>query len=315
MMNAFEWGWSRYRIHLAISPIAHGIGFSHAAGQLVTGGTVTLLERYSPAAAVRWLTEHESVWTAVVPTMIHDLQAHAEETGSTMAGLGLVVSAGAPLSARLRDRVLTQHPGRRLIEYYGSTELGWVTWTEHRPGDPRNGVVGAPVIGSRVRLVDDTGKPVPSGEVGRIEKLGRPYAMPLGGGPAAYEAAASTWESSGDLGRIDEDGMLVLAGRADDMLVVGGQNVYPVEVEAVIREHPLVREVVVRGEDSARLGQRLVAFVELVSAPRADFGRQFRDFCAERLAKYKRPAEIVVVDALPRKTSGKVARSFSASNG
>jgi bile acid-coenzyme A ligase len=314
VLNAFEWGWSRYALHLAVSPIAHGIGFSHAVGQLATGGTVVLVERYSPAAAAGWLFERSSVWTAVVPTVIHDLQAYSEEVDRPLSGLDLVVTAGAPLTARLRDRVLAAQPGRRLVEYYGSTELGWVTWVEHKQGDPRNGVVGAPMLGTKVRIVDGDGRPLPTGEVGRIEKFGRPYAIPLGGGAAAYEANATSWESSGDLGRIDSDGLLIMAGRADDMLVVGGQNVYPVEVEGVIREHPLVREVVVRGEESPRLGQRLVAVVELGSAPPEDFADQLSDFMAERLSKYKRPAAIVVVDALPRNTAGKISRSFALSD-
>jgi fatty-acyl-CoA synthase len=172
-----------------------------------------------------------------------------------------------------------------------------------------------PVLGTSVRVVGDDSRPVPDGQVGRIQKCGRPYAVPLGGGASAYEANASSWESSSDLGSIDHDGSLVLAGRADDMVVVGGQNVYPVEVESVLREHPMVREAVVRGVESDRLGQQLVAFVEVASAGSVALADELEDLCRGRLAKYKRPARIVIMDTLPRNSAGKLSRSFPTSVG
>ncbi|GAA1869008.1 class I adenylate-forming enzyme family protein [Asanoa iriomotensis] len=303
MLNAYEWGWSAYPVHVCLSPIAHGIGFSHAVGQLASGGTVALVERYDPAAAAAWLRGDTRAWTAVVPTMVHDLYRQ----DASLSALELLVCAGAPLQVGLRERVLEAGTAR-LVEYYGSTELGWVTWIEHRPGDTREGLVGLPVLGASVRVTGADGRPVPAGEIGRVQKSGRPYAIPLGGGVSAYEANASAWESSGDLGRIDADGALMLAGRVDDMLVIGGQNVYPVEVELVLREHPAVREVVVRGADSDRLGQTMVAYVEATADPRLT--AELADLCAARLAGYKRPARFVVLDALPRNSAGKLRRSF-----
>ncbi|ASW55491.1 class I adenylate-forming enzyme family protein [Plantactinospora sp. KBS50] len=308
LLNAYEWGWSAYPVHVSLSPVAHGIGFSHAVGQLASGGTVALVERYDPAAAADWLTgDRPAGWSAMVPTMVHDLYRHAERTGRPLTALGLLVCAGAALNVSLRDRVLATGTGR-LIEYYGSTELGWVSWLEHRTGDHREGLVGMPTLGTAVRIVGPDGRPVPDGRIGQVQKRGRPYAVPLGGGTAAYQANATAWESSGDLGRIDPDGSLVLAGRADDMVVVGGQNVYPVEVELVLREHPAVREVVVRGTRSERLGQRLVAYVEAAATDWLE--EELRQLCARRLAGYKRPARFVIVDALPRNSAGKLSRSF-----
>ena len=312
MLNAYEWGWSRYAFHLAVSPIAHGIGFSHSVGQLASGGTVALVERYSVADAAHWL-EQEPAWTAVVPTVVHDLLEYAGSTGTSLSGLHLAVCAGAPLSARLRDQLLNSGTERRLVEYYGSTELGWISWIEHRLGEPRNGLVGMPTLGSRVRVVDDSGREVPQGGVGRIEKYGRPYAIPLGGGSSAYEANASSWEGSGDVGYIDTDGALLIVGRADDMFVVGAQNVYPAEVENVIREHPAVSEVVVRGVDDVRLGHRVVAIVELHAGAPTGVPDELMGLCEARLAKYKRPSRVITLDTLPRNSAGKVARSFDLS--
>ncbi|MFH5822428.1 class I adenylate-forming enzyme family protein [Georgenia sp. AZ-5] len=305
-LNAVEWGWARYGAHLAVSPLAHGIGFSHAVGQLATGGTVALVERYSPGAALEVAARTGSCWTAIVPTMLHDLLEHEERLDASVTSPDLVVSAGAPLSAVLRERALAS--GRRLIEYYGSTELGWVTWTEHVPGEPRNNLVGAPTLGTTVRIVDHSGAVVDDGVVGLIQKRGRPYAIPVAGGASAYHANATAWETSGDLGYVDTDGALVLAGREDDMVVVGGLNVYPVEVEAALREHPSVREALVRGEANERLGQQLTAFVEPLTGASLD-ADELAGFCRTRLAKYKRPARITVVAALPRNTAGKIVRT------
>jgi acyl-CoA synthetase (AMP-forming)/AMP-acid ligase II len=168
-----------------------------------------------------------------------------------------------------------------------------------------------PTLGTSVRIVDTDGNVLPAGAVGRIEKRGRPYAIPLAGGASAYEANSAAWESSEDLGYIDVDGALIVSGRVDDVVVVGGQNVYPVEIEQVIREHPLVREVVVRGVDNARLGQELVAIVEVGPDAPPTLADKLRAYCTDRLAKYKRPARIVLTDALPRNSAGKVSRSFA----
>jgi acyl-CoA synthetase (AMP-forming)/AMP-acid ligase II len=307
-LNAMEWRLPMHGAHLAIAPLAHGIGFSHSIGQLAIGGTVVLVRRYSAALALDAARTTGSCWTAIVPTMLHDLMVEMSKADDTASSLGLVISAGAPLGVGLRNRALA---GRRVIEYYGSTELGWVAWTEHRAEDERSGLVGRPTLGATVRVVDEDGAPREAGVIGRVEKRGRPYAVPLSGGASAYRANASAWETSGDVGYFDADGSLILAGREDDMVVVGGQNVYPVEVEAALREHPSVGEVLVHGEASDRLGQQLVALVEVQAGARVDED-ELAVFCETRLAKYKRPARIAVVERLPRNAAGKIARSRSA---
>lgn len=309
-VNATEWGWASYDDYLALSPLAHGIGFCHSLGHLITGGTVVLVERYSPQRAADAIAESSSIWTAIVPTMLHDVIGYAEAHSVDLSSLGLVVAAGAQLFASLRERIFKNGSSRRLIEYYGSTELGWITWINHTHGDSRNGLVGYATRGSLVRVVDDVGVAVPAGEIGMIQKLGRPYAVPFA---ARDQFAAGTgtpnWESSGDMGYFDEDGALVLVGRQDDMIIVGGQNLYPAEVEAVLREHSAVNEVIVIGMLDARLGRELVAFVE----PKGTAGEELIDeliaFSSERLARYKRPKLFALMTALPRTASGKTNRN------
>ena len=303
-LNALEWGISADQTHITVSPIAHGIGFSHSVGHLCRGGSLRLVERYDPVAAAEAAAEEESSWTAIVPTMLYDIASMREHT---LDRWGLIVCAGAPLAIALREQVIGR--GVRLLEYYGSTELGWVTWLEHRPGEQRSSVVGRPVLGASIRIVDDLGNEAPRGTVGIVQKRGRPYSVALSAGLSAYSAQHGDWESSGDVGWIDEDGMLLLAGRADDMVVVGGQNVYPVEVESVLRQHPLVREAVVSAAPSERLGQQIVAHVEAVE-PGAVKADELMAFCRERIAKYKQPVAITVVDRLPRNSAGKIVRSL-----
>lgn len=306
-INAVEWGWSAHPFHLALAPLAHGIGFCNALGQLVTGGTVLLVEKYSAKAAVECLAPGGSTWTALVPTMLHDIIEFAEQENATPGHLGLVVSAGSSLASGLRDRAIGR--GIRLIEYYGSTELGWVTMIEHQSGDPRDGLVGWPSIGSTVRVVDPDGTPVAPGVIGRIERRGRTYTAPFERGMRTVASDPSgRWETSGDLAYIDEDGAAVIVGREDDMIVIGGLNVYPIEVESVLRGHPSVVDAVVVGVEDERLGRTLVAWVEARGAVGDALEADLLAYCATSLAGHKRPTAIRVVTALPRTASGKIDR-------
>ena len=312
-INAVQWGWTAHPVHLALAPLAHGIGFCHALGQLITGGTVVLVKKYSAAIAAEVRSRDQSAWTAVVPTMLRDIVEYSHDKGIAPERLKLIICAGASLSSGLRDRVLALGSGCRLIEYYGSTELGWVTWIEHRTGDERNDLVGWPTIGSIVRIVTPDGVVAESRQIGRIERRGRPYMVPfvVGLGTVPIDAT-EVWETSGDLAYIDQDGAAVLVGREDDMITVGGLNVYPVEVEAVLREHPAVRDAIVVGVESDRLGHELKAFVELRDGSNDTLAAELLEFSASRLAKHKRPHSITLVEALPRTTSRKTDRKITA---
>lgn len=306
-IDAAEWGWRAQPIHLGLAPLAHGMGFTHALGQLITGGTVRLVERYSPRAALNLEELPGSVWTAMVPTMLNDIVENTTPGGTELDHFGLVVTAGAPLPAALRERFLGQRA--RLIEYYGSTELGWVTWVEHKPGDPRDGLIGWPTIGSSIRIVDERGEEVPRRVPGRIEKRGRAYTAPFERDRMTFPAdIARTWATSGDVGYVDNDGAAIIVGREDDMIVVGGLNVYPVEVESVLREHPAVRDVVVAPMRHDRLGMVLHAFVERADGGEGLHEEELVTFAASRLPHHKRPRAIAFVVTLPRTASGKIDR-------
>jgi acyl-CoA synthetase (AMP-forming)/AMP-acid ligase II len=287
MINAVEWGWQDYPLHLALAPLSHGIGFCHALGQLITGGTVVLVEKYSVSEAFVERLHSGQMWTAVVPTMLHDVVEYSIENSRAVNQLQLVVSAGSLLSASLRDKVIGSQSERRLIEYYGSTELGWVTWIEHKYGEIRNGLIGNPTLGTLVRVTSTEGKALRSGEIGRIEKRGRPYTVPFVPGLVSIaNSFRKEWDTSGDMGLLDIDGSYLIVGREDEMITIGGQNVYPVEIEAVLREHSAVRDALVVVSPNHRLGWEIKAFVEVRGPIDTNFFEHLLDFAAERLPKY-----------------------------
>lgn len=312
MINAVEWGWKNYPLHLALAPLSHGIGFCHALGQLIMGGTVVLAEKYSPSEAFVDRLLLGPMWTAAVPTMLHDVVEYSIENSKALDQLQLIVSAGSLLDASLRDKVIGSRSERRLIEYYGSTELGWVTWIEHKYGEMRNGLIGNPTLGTRVRIVSTEGNSMMPGEIGRIEKMGRPYTVPfIPGLVLIANSFKRGWDTSGDMGLLGIDGNYLIVGREDEMITIGGQNVYPVEIEVVLREHSAVRDALVVVTANQRLGWEIKALVEVRGPIETDFFEQLLDFTAERLPKYKRPTVIALIDSLPRTSSGKPQRTAS----
>jgi fatty-acyl-CoA synthase len=195
--------------------------------------------------------------------------------------------------------------GDNLYNLYGSTEVGWVTIAT--PADLRAdpSTAGRPPLGTTVRLLDDDGRPVPTGQVGRIfvqsDLLFDGY---TGGGSKEVIDGLMT---TGDTGRFDEAGRLHVEGRDDEMIVSGGENVFPLEVEDLIASHPDVVEAAVVGVEDAELGQALKAFV-VVRAGASLTADDVRALVRSNLARFKVPREVVFVDALPRNATGKVRK-------
>jgi acyl-CoA synthetase (AMP-forming)/AMP-acid ligase II len=193
------------------------------------------------------------------------------------------------------------------INYYGSTEGGGVSVLMPHHGADKAASVGAAVFGVDVEIVDDGGSPRPPGEIGRIRYRGPGVADGFFRDSQASAAAfRDGWFYPGDLGRLDGDEFLHLAGRADDVIIRGGVNVYPAEIEETLLAHPWVRDAAVVGVPSAELGEEIAAFV--VAAP--ETAREtLIAHCRSRLAPYKVPASIEIIDELPRTALGKVIKS------
>lgn len=284
------------------APMFHAWGF----GQLVIAATMTCTvvtrRRFDPEATLAQVEDHRASGLSVVPVMLERIMdlPDAVLDRYRLTTLRFVSASGS----RMRPQSVTafmDRYGDLVHNSYNATEAGQISVA--RPADLRHApdTAGRPVRGTLLRVVDDAGRDVPAGVVGRILVRG---ASPFDGYTAGAEKEfLDGYMVSGDVGRLDAEGRLFVVGRDDDMIVSGGENVYPIEVEKVLGAHPAVREVVVVGVADEAFGQRLAAYVVLAGPVSAD---ELKAHVKAQLAGYKVPREFVVLDALPRNASGKV---------
>jgi malonyl-CoA/methylmalonyl-CoA synthetase len=315
------WRWTASdRLVLAL-PLFHihglGVGLH---GTLLAGASAVLLPRFDADAVLDAVAAHDATLFFGVPTM------YARLAGSPrLAELGrlrLCVSGSAPLPPAVFDR-LAAGSGQRVLERYGMTETG-MNVSNPYDGERRPGTVGFPLPGVELRLATARGtggvpltEAAGAARVGGIELRGDNVFSGYWGRPEATAAAftADGWFRTGDIGELDGDGYLRLVGRARELIITGGLNVYPREVEDVLLEHPAVAEVAVAGTADADWGEVVTAWVvpaRGASPPEAD---ELAGFAADRLARFKCPRRIVFVDALPRNALGKVLRHELAAPG
>lgn len=291
---------------LVLPPLFHGFGVAYLVIAIALGCPVVLTRRFSAEAALSAIERHRVRIVFAVPVMLHRMLEvpMAERSRLDLRSLHAVQSGAAPLSPELARR-FTAAFGDVLLNMYGSTEAGWTTIAS--PADLRDapGTVGRVVRGVSVRILDQDDRRVPRGGIGRIVVRSSMTAPTYtgGGGKDVVDGHVST----GDLGHLDDAGRLFIDGREDDMIVSGGENVFPGEVEDVLQQHPGVREVSVHGVDDEEFGQRLRALIvpEPGVVPDAD---EIRAYVRERLARYKVPRDVELVDGLDRTATGKVRR-------
>ncbi|TQS46148.1 class I adenylate-forming enzyme family protein [Cryptosporangium phraense] len=296
-------------VMLMPGPLFHEAPALFSLAQLYYGGTVLLLSRFDAATALTEIGTHRATTIGfAVPTMLDRMIPAAREHDTS--SLRSIVTAGAPLHPETREGTLRAFPTAALHEFYGGTEIGIITNIEHRAGRAFGSSVGTAVPGFDVVLLDETDQPVAPGEVGLI------YVSPImmagyHGRPQATADATRTldgvdWLTLGDLGRLDEDGHLYLVDRKSHMIITGGENVYPAEVEAVLAEHPAIDDVAVIGLPDADWGEAVTAVIATTGeAPDLD---SVRTFARARLAGYKTPRRVVIVDEIPRTASGKILK-------
>ena len=292
------WGFGADDVNLVLSPLYHSAPLRFAMGTLLAGGRVVgleLQEHFDPAAISAAIASERPTTMFCVPTHVQRLLTHWKEAGTPdLTSFRLVAHAGAPCPDVLKRRLIEAFPPGSTWEFYGSSE-GQFTACRSEEWLARPGTVGRARPGRRLS-VDDAGLiwcGVP--EHARFSYYNAP------------DKTAAAWRGDeftvGDLGRLDDDGYLFLAGRREDLVITGGVNVYPAEVENTLSEHPGVTEVAVFGVPDEHWGQRLVAAV--VGTATAD---ELDAWARERLAPPKRPKEYRFLDALPRTLTGKVRR-------
>ncbi|GAA2902438.1 long-chain fatty acid--CoA ligase [Pseudonocardia halophobica] len=287
----------------------------HVYGQVVVmgsalrcGATLSLMPRYDPGAMLRLAADHRLTLLAGVPTMWTDvLDAPAEVDRDDLVALRTALSGGAPLPETV-VRELYDRLGATVLEGYGLSEATGVA-TMCRPGEERRtGSVGRALPGIEVSIVGADGVPAPPGTVGEVVLRGPVLMRGYWRRPeATAEVLRAGLLLTGDLGTLDPDGHLRIVDRKKDVVIRGGYNVYPREIEEVLHGHPAVQEAAVIGIPDARLGEEVAAVV----AARPDHEvcpAALREWLAARLAAYKVPRVYRVVDALPRGTTGKIQK-------
>jgi malonyl-CoA/methylmalonyl-CoA synthetase len=309
------WRWDASDRLLLVLPLFHTHGLMVGLhGTLFTGASAVLHRTFVASDVLDLLRLDESITLFFgVPTMYGRLLAEADREGNPSPILPphrprLLVSGSAPLSAQLFAD-FERRFGRRILERYGMTET-IMNLTNPYEGERRPGTVGSPFPGQEARIVDRLSRqPLPFGEIGEIEVRGPNVFSRYWNRPDATAEAFNSdgWFRTGDLGWCSEDGYFTITGRAHELIISGGYNVYPREVEDVLATHPGVAEVAVLGLSDPDLGEQVVAVIvpRPGSAPTAG---DITTFCRERLAAYKKPRRIVFVETLPRNALGKVQK-------
>lgn len=287
-------------------PLFHGTGLLVALLSIGLGSRLVLRRRFDPGQFLDDIERHRATSVCVVPIMLQRVLALGEEAirQRDLSSVRVVFSAGSPLPADVAGRT-TAVFGDVIYNLYGSTEVALATMTT--PEDVREAPtsVGRPLLGSRVRILDDAGNAVPQGETGRIF-VGT--LMPFegytgGGGKEVIDGLLST----GDVGHVDQNGRLYIDGRDDEMIVSGGENVFPREVEELLLTHPALADAAAIGVADEEFGQRLRVFAVVVDGQRLD-AQEVQAFVRENLARYKVPRDVVFLAELPRNPTGKVLK-------
>lgn len=303
------WGWRPDDVLLHALPIFHVHGlFVALHGALHAGATALLMREFDAQRTLQTLVGRRCTVFMAVPTIHRRLLAVPDATSYDLSNMRLLTSG----SDRLPDEVFTAFQetfGHTLLERYGMTETN-MNLSNPLEGERRMGSVGLPLPGVEARVVDpETGTALPDGEVGEVQIRGPNVFKGYWQQPekTAEAFTANGWLKTGDLGLREADGYFTLKGRAKDLIITGGMNVYPPEVERVLAEHPAVAAVAVIGCPDAEWGERVVAVATLEEGREAA-AVELIEHCRERLAAYKCPKQIHFREALPRNAMGKVQK-------
>jgi bile acid-coenzyme A ligase len=295
-------------------PLYHNAPFIVTHTALFNGGCVTGMVKFDAEETLRLIEANRVQWVNFVPTMMHRIWALPEAVRNAydLSSLKIVFHMAAPMPPWLKEKWIEWLGPERIFELYGGTErqgatiISGVEWLAHK------GSVGKVGETCKVRIIGEDGNEVAPGETGEI------YFMPLDGADTTYHYLGAApkrrpdgWESLGDIGRLDADGYLYLGDRLADMILRGGANIYPAEIEAAVTAHPKVRSCIVVGLPDPEFGQRVHAILELVEAAEAQaVADSMAGFLADLLSRYKHPESFEIVSVSLRDDSGKVRRTL-----
>ena len=288
------------------SPMFHALGYLHGTLGMFLGSTLLLRRKFKPPLVLEDIEKHKATAMVVVPVMLSRILDAVEKMDKKpdLSSLKVVFVSGSQLGAELASRAL-KDLGPVIYNMYGSTEIAFATIAGPKDLERNAATVGPVVKGVKVKIFDDNGKELPQGEVGRIF-VGNafPFEGYTGGGK---KQIIDGLLSSGDVGYFDEHGLLYVSGRDDEMIVSGGENVFPAEVEDLISGHPEVIEATAIGVEDKEWGHRLRAFVVKKQDASLDEDT-VKHYVRDHLARYKVPREVVFLDELPRNPTGKILK-------
>ena len=287
------------------APLFHAWGFLQFNLGLLLSSTYVLRRRFDPEATLAAVDENDATALVIVPIMMQRILELDEETrrGYDTSSLRVTAASGGAVSADLGTQWMDEF-GDNLYNLYGSTEVAWAAIATPEDLRAAPGTSGPPPPGTSIKILDENQNEVPPGESGEIYVGNRMLFEGYTGGGS--EEIVDGHMATGDVGSLDEEGRLFVEGRADDMIVSGGENVYPEEVEMKLEEHEAVKEAAVIGVDDEEWGQRLKAFVVTGGEVSED---DLKEYIKDNLAKFKVPREVEFIDEMPRKPQGKVDKS------
>jgi long-chain acyl-CoA synthetase len=301
-------------VHLVTGPLYHTAPLQLSMNTPLYGGaTLVLMERWDAAATLRLVAEHRVTHTHMVPTMFHRLLALPENVraAADTSSLFAVIHGAAPCPVHVKQRLI-EWVGPVVWEYYGATE-GAATLVDSHTWLTKPGTVGRPEPRDHVVVGDEEGAPLPTGTAGLVWIRSKPEDRFVYHGDPDKTAGAYRGEyfTLGDVGYLDEDGYLFLTDRTAHLIVSGGVNIYPAEVDAVLLEHPAVADVATIGVPDEEWGESVLAVVEPAAGVAGDdaLAAELIEFCRARLAAFKCPRAVDFVARLPRQDNGKVAKT------
>ncbi len=298
---------------LGVMPLYHTMGMRSLVAASACGGLFCSQPEFRADAALDAIERERLTSLYLAPTLFHDIVAAQRERPRDVSSVRALAYAGAPMTGVLVERCVEAFAPEAFVNHYGSTEI--YTFTIHSDQRAKPGCAGRAALNARIRLVEPVAGASPAalvaaGEVGQVAcalSSDEAFAGYWNRPDADARQIRDGWYFPGDLGQLDADGDLYLVGRIDDMIVSGGENVHPLEIEEWLVRHPGVDEVAVVGEDDERLGQRVVAYVVCAAGVTPE-ALDAHCLASPTLARFKRPRDYRFVDALPKSASGKLLR-------
>jgi long-chain acyl-CoA synthetase len=295
-------------VGLAVLPLFHSFGQTCVMNSLIyAGGTVTLLARFEPQKALEVMARDHVTYFAGVPTMYFYLLNFPSAADYDLSSLRRCCSGGSAMPVEVMHAFNRKY-NVTILEGYGLSETSPVASFNHLDREPKAGSIGTPIWGVEMRCLDSEGREVPAGELGEIVIRGHNVMKGYyKRSDATAEAIKGGWFYTGDVAYKDEDGYFFIKDRVKDMIIRGGFNVYPREIEEVLYAHPAVAEAAVIGVHDPAMGEEIKAVVAFKPGQSAT-EQEIIDYCKERLAAYKYPRSVEVRDTLPKTATGKILK-------